>query len=174
MTEQLLQLGHRRIALLTGYDACLDAPKRMGVHDALRAAGIDPAQVPEFSAHGRGRRHFPGGAATCSSCGRVPRRWWPSMTASARDAHLKRRRDDRHPGAGGPQHRQLPRLALSQLHRAGPDHGAVRVFRGRPARRRGAQPRGPHRRAGAAISTSNPPIVPARPSGRYRATLEML
>src|ERR1700683_169411 len=27
MTEQLLKLGHRRIALLTGYDTCLDAPK---------------------------------------------------------------------------------------------------------------------------------------------------
>jgi DNA-binding LacI/PurR family transcriptional regulator len=53
MTEQLLQLGHRRFALLTGYDECLDAPKRMGVHDALRAAGIDPAQALEVSAHGQ-------------------------------------------------------------------------------------------------------------------------
>jgi len=53
MTEQLLQLGHRRIALLTGYDTCLDASKRWGVHEALRAAGIDPAQVPEVSAHGQ-------------------------------------------------------------------------------------------------------------------------
>jgi DNA-binding LacI/PurR family transcriptional regulator len=53
MTEQLLRLGHRRIALLTGYDACLDEPKRMGVHDALRDAGIDPAQAPEVSAHGQ-------------------------------------------------------------------------------------------------------------------------
>jgi len=53
MTEQLLRLGHRRIALLTGYDACLDASKRMGVHDALRDAGIDPAQVPEVSTHGQ-------------------------------------------------------------------------------------------------------------------------
>jgi len=52
MTAQLLRLGHRRIALLTGHDACLDAPKRMGVHDALREAGIDPAQGPEFSTHG--------------------------------------------------------------------------------------------------------------------------
>jgi GntR family transcriptional regulator, arabinose operon transcriptional repressor len=51
MTEQLLRLGHRHIALLSGYDICLDAPKRMGVHDALREAGIDPAQVPEFSSH---------------------------------------------------------------------------------------------------------------------------
>jgi DNA-binding LacI/PurR family transcriptional regulator len=53
MTEQLLRLGHRRIALLTGYDACLDEPKRMGVHDALRAAGIDPASILEVSAHGQ-------------------------------------------------------------------------------------------------------------------------
>jgi DNA-binding LacI/PurR family transcriptional regulator len=53
MTEQLLRLGHRRIALLTGYDICLDAPKRSGVHEALRAAGIDPAQTPEVSVHGQ-------------------------------------------------------------------------------------------------------------------------
>ena len=58
MTEQLLRLGHRRIALLTGYDACLDAPKRKGVHDALREAGIDPAQAPEVSAHGQERDIF--------------------------------------------------------------------------------------------------------------------
>lgn len=51
MTEQLLQLGHRRIAILSGFDACLDAPKRLGVHEALQAAGINLAQVPEFSAH---------------------------------------------------------------------------------------------------------------------------
>jgi DNA-binding LacI/PurR family transcriptional regulator len=53
MTEQLLRLGHRRIALLTGYDVCLDASKRSGVHEALRNAGIDPAPVPEVSANGQ-------------------------------------------------------------------------------------------------------------------------
>ncbi|MCE0522017.1 MAG: substrate-binding domain-containing protein [Methylacidiphilales bacterium] len=53
MTEQLLRLGHRRIALLSGYDNTLDAPKRQGVHEALREAGIDPAQAPEFSANGQ-------------------------------------------------------------------------------------------------------------------------
>lgn len=53
MTERLLQLGHRRFALLAGFDECLDAPKRVGVHEALKAAGIDPTQVPEFSAHGQ-------------------------------------------------------------------------------------------------------------------------
>jgi GntR family transcriptional regulator of arabinose operon len=53
MTEQLLQLGHRRFALLSGYDECLDATKRQGIHEAFREAGIDPAQVPEFSAHGQ-------------------------------------------------------------------------------------------------------------------------
>jgi DNA-binding LacI/PurR family transcriptional regulator len=52
MTQQLLQFGHRRIALLSGYNASLDATKRLGVNDALREAGIDPAQVPEISAHG--------------------------------------------------------------------------------------------------------------------------
>jgi len=53
MTEQLLQLGHRRIALLTGYDVCLDAPKRGGVLEAFRAAGLDTAQVSEISTHGQ-------------------------------------------------------------------------------------------------------------------------
>lgn len=53
MTEQLLELGHRRFALLTGFDATMDVPKRRGVLDALGAAGIDPAQAPEFSAHGQ-------------------------------------------------------------------------------------------------------------------------
>jgi len=52
MTEQLLQAGHRRIALMSGYDACLDMPKRLGIHDALRSAGIDPAQVPEVIVNG--------------------------------------------------------------------------------------------------------------------------
>jgi DNA-binding LacI/PurR family transcriptional regulator len=52
MTEELLRLGHRRFALLTGYDAMLDSVKRQGFHEALKAGGIDPAQVPEISAHG--------------------------------------------------------------------------------------------------------------------------
>jgi DNA-binding LacI/PurR family transcriptional regulator len=51
-TEELLRRGHRQLALLSGYDASLDAAKREGVHDALRAAGIDPASVPEFSTGG--------------------------------------------------------------------------------------------------------------------------
>jgi len=53
MTEKLLLLGHHRIALLTGFDPSLDAPKREGVYQALRAVGIDPAGVPEISAHGQ-------------------------------------------------------------------------------------------------------------------------
>jgi DNA-binding LacI/PurR family transcriptional regulator len=53
MTEQVLQHGHRRLGILSGFDAGLDATKRMGVHDALQAAGIDPKQVPELSAHGQ-------------------------------------------------------------------------------------------------------------------------
>lgn len=52
MTEQLLQQGHRRIALLSGFDPCLDEPKRRGVHEALREAGVDPTLVPEISSHG--------------------------------------------------------------------------------------------------------------------------
>jgi LacI family transcriptional regulator len=53
MTERLLQLGHRRFAILSGYDSSLDEPKRKGVFEALRAAGIDPTQVPDVSAHGK-------------------------------------------------------------------------------------------------------------------------
>lgn len=53
MTEQLLEQGHRRIALMTGYDPNLDMPKRLGVHDALRSAGIDPAQIPDIPVHGQ-------------------------------------------------------------------------------------------------------------------------
>jgi GntR family transcriptional regulator of arabinose operon len=49
LTEELLKAGHRRIALMTGYDACLDLPKLRGVHDALQEAGIDIASVPEVS-----------------------------------------------------------------------------------------------------------------------------
>ena len=51
MTEQLIRLGHTRFALFTGFDSSLDAPKRQGVHEALLAAGIDPARVPEYSTH---------------------------------------------------------------------------------------------------------------------------
>jgi DNA-binding LacI/PurR family transcriptional regulator len=49
LTEQLLRLGHRRFAILCGYPPGFDAIKRRGVHEALAAAGIDPATVPEFS-----------------------------------------------------------------------------------------------------------------------------
>jgi LacI family transcriptional regulator len=52
MTEELLRLGHKRFAILSGYDAMLDATKRRGIHDALKDAGIDPAQVTEISANG--------------------------------------------------------------------------------------------------------------------------
>jgi LacI family transcriptional regulator len=52
MTEELLRLGHRRFALLSGYDTMLDTAKRAGFHEALKTAGIDPAQVPEISAEG--------------------------------------------------------------------------------------------------------------------------
>ncbi|MCE0498401.1 MAG: LacI family transcriptional regulator [Methylacidiphilales bacterium] len=59
MTEQLLQQGHRQIALLSGFDPCLDEPKRRGVHDALKEAGIDPTQVPEISSHNSEGDIFP-------------------------------------------------------------------------------------------------------------------
>ncbi len=52
-TEELLQLGHRRLALLSGFDASLDAIKREGIYEALRTAGIDPASIPDFSVGGQ-------------------------------------------------------------------------------------------------------------------------
>jgi DNA-binding LacI/PurR family transcriptional regulator len=52
MTEELLRLGHKKFALLSGYDTMLDTTKRAGFHEALKEAGINPAQVPEISAHG--------------------------------------------------------------------------------------------------------------------------
>ncbi len=52
MTKELLSLGHRRFAILSGYDAVLDAAKRAGFHEALKEAGIDPAGMPEISAGG--------------------------------------------------------------------------------------------------------------------------
>jgi GntR family transcriptional regulator of arabinose operon len=51
-TERLLQLGHRQIALLSGYDASLDGAKREGINDALSAVGIDPSSVPDFASEG--------------------------------------------------------------------------------------------------------------------------
>jgi len=52
MTEELLRLGHKRFAIFSGYDPMLDDTKRLGIHEALQAAGIDPAQVPEVSSRG--------------------------------------------------------------------------------------------------------------------------
>jgi GntR family transcriptional regulator of arabinose operon len=50
MTERLLQLGHRRFALLSRADGSLDNAKRAGIHEALQAAGINPVQAPELRA----------------------------------------------------------------------------------------------------------------------------
>ena len=52
MTEELLRLGHRRFAFLSGFDPMLDSIKRSGFHEALKEAGIDPAQAPEIAAKG--------------------------------------------------------------------------------------------------------------------------
>lgn len=49
ITENLLQLGHRRIALLTGYEPSLDAAKREGVYQALRSAQIGTDSILEVS-----------------------------------------------------------------------------------------------------------------------------
>jgi GntR family transcriptional regulator of arabinose operon len=58
LTEKLLRHGHRSLAILSGVDAGLDGPKRRGVSEALRAAGIDPSQVPEFIADGKDQSPF--------------------------------------------------------------------------------------------------------------------
>jgi GntR family transcriptional regulator of arabinose operon len=51
-TEELLRLGHRSLAIFAGLNPGLDVSKRLGVHDAMTAAGLDPASVREFSAAG--------------------------------------------------------------------------------------------------------------------------
>jgi DNA-binding LacI/PurR family transcriptional regulator len=58
LTEKLLQKGHRSLAILSGVDAGLDGPKRRGVNEALVAAGLDPAAVPEFIADGKENSFF--------------------------------------------------------------------------------------------------------------------
>ena len=52
LTEQLLQLGHRNIVVMSGYNPTLDAAKRKGVHDALCEAGLNPNDVIEVSTRG--------------------------------------------------------------------------------------------------------------------------
>ncbi len=52
MTGELLRLGHKRFALLSGYDTLLDATKRCGFQDALQDAGIEPTLVAEVSTNG--------------------------------------------------------------------------------------------------------------------------
>jgi DNA-binding LacI/PurR family transcriptional regulator len=49
-TAELLQLGHRSLAMFCGLNPGLDVSKRLGVHDAMKDAGLDPASVREFSA----------------------------------------------------------------------------------------------------------------------------
>jgi DNA-binding LacI/PurR family transcriptional regulator len=51
-TKELLDLGHRSLAIFAGLNPGLDISKRLGVHDAMTAAGLDPASVREFSAMG--------------------------------------------------------------------------------------------------------------------------
>jgi GntR family transcriptional regulator, arabinose operon transcriptional repressor len=45
MTERLLLLGHQRLALITGFHPCLDAPKREGIRQALSSVGLDLESV---------------------------------------------------------------------------------------------------------------------------------
>jgi DNA-binding LacI/PurR family transcriptional regulator len=49
-TDELLKLGHRSLAIFAGLNPGLDVSKRLGVHDAMIAAGHDPATLREFSA----------------------------------------------------------------------------------------------------------------------------
>ena len=62
-TEELLQLGHRSLAIFCGLNPGLDVSKRLGVHDAMKAAGLDPASVREFPAGGPDGTLFSGAQA---------------------------------------------------------------------------------------------------------------
>jgi len=62
-TEELLRLGHRSLAIFAGLNPGLDVSKRRGVHDAVKAAGLDPASVREFAAGGQDGTIFSGAQA---------------------------------------------------------------------------------------------------------------
>ena len=70
LTEKVLRQEHRSLAILSGLDAGLDNPKRRGVNEALLAAGLDPARVPEFVADGKENSAFD---AVRKLLGSVPR-----------------------------------------------------------------------------------------------------
>lgn len=47
ITRHVIELGHRRIGFIRGHPAYRSAKEReLGFHDALKAAGIDPAECP--------------------------------------------------------------------------------------------------------------------------------
>lgn len=62
-TEELLRLGHRSLAIFAGLNPGLDVSKRRGVHEAMTAAGLDPASVREFPAWGADGTIFSGAQA---------------------------------------------------------------------------------------------------------------
>ncbi len=46
LTEELLVRGHKRLALLAGHNRHADRQKRLGIDEALSAAGLDPRELP--------------------------------------------------------------------------------------------------------------------------------
>ncbi len=165
MTETLLQLGHRRIALLSGFDREFDAAKRDGVHQALRAAHIDPVSVPEYAAGP--------GESGCKEAVQALLALKPRPTAIvafadslAAPLSLLARREERPQDSRRPEHRQLPRFTLPSLSRAGPHHRPFRFCRGRTRRGRGLEPRGADRRAGGRFVARTG--LPTRPDHRTR------
>ena len=48
VTKELLRLGHRRFALLSGHDEHSDRIRKIGIAGALKAGGVDFAEVPDF------------------------------------------------------------------------------------------------------------------------------
>lgn len=48
LTQMLLALGHRRLAMITGHDHHADRRKRAGVTRALLEAELDPAGIPDW------------------------------------------------------------------------------------------------------------------------------
>ena len=60
MTERLLMLGHEQIAFVSGFEPSLDAAKREGVQEALRAMGKGPDALVEISLNAgeSGRKAF--------------------------------------------------------------------------------------------------------------------
>ena len=147
-TEHLLELGHRRIGVITGPRDWLASTERLnGYHGALGAAGIlpDPAlvAVSDFRT-GRSREAAAGAMLDLPD----PPTAIFAFNDNAAVSVLHAARAARPPPPGGPLRRRLRRLRAGGDRDAAADHRAAAARRARPhgrerppARARGPTPR---------------------------------